>query len=85
MIRYALMATVPAPAHRRMRRHVEAAVAAALACEAATRFVHRIGSRTILLVGTLAMLGSGAAMLASGLGGIAGIVGPMVVYVMGIS
>jgi len=50
------------------------------------RFVHRIGSRIILLVGTLAMLGSGAAMLTSalsGLGGIAGIVGPMVVYVMG--
>jgi len=50
------------------------------------RLVHRIGSRTILRVGTLAMLGSGAAMLASalsGFGGIAGIVAPMVVYVMG--
>ena len=50
------------------------------------RLVHRLGSRTILLVGTLAMLGSGPAMLASaitGLGGIAGIVGPMVIYVMG--
>ena len=32
--RYALITTVPAPAHRRMRAHVEDAVASALACDA---------------------------------------------------
>lgn len=50
------------------------------------RLVHRIGSRTILRIGTLAMLGSGTVMLAAAstnFGGVAGIVGPMVVYVMG--